>query len=72
MTCVTPVAADERTAIFQQLQLSPVPTTNVLNVDFTALSQQDAQLSIYETWRVEGIYPNVQSNGSRQPHQLGC
>lgn len=48
LTCALPVAADERTAIFQELQLSPVPTTNVLNVDFTALSQQDAQLSIYD------------------------
>ncbi len=48
LTCSLPVSTDERSAIFQQLQLSPVPVANVLNVDFTALSQQEAVLSIHD------------------------
>ena len=48
LTCTLPVVTDERSAIFQQLQLSPVPTTDIINVEFTALSQHNAVISVYD------------------------
>ena len=48
LTCSLPVSTNERTAVFQQLQLSPVPANDVLNMDFTALSQHNATVSVYD------------------------
>lgn len=48
LTCSLPTAANEREAVFQQIELSPVPVSEELTLRFSALSAAEAKVSVFD------------------------